>query len=216
MPHWQIWGQSLQKNWENNYCTPSPFGDSGATLDNSIRNLEWGGISSYLGWLAPELRKPRNFRKPKEIVGHFSGMSRRLWECFNLYLGRRQEIFIGFSDLNHWNQRIWHLNHPKSGDSSERLQAVFIRFSEFLSVIPCHETLGSYSQVSKSRIWNLPNISTPQQKLTPTNQLVVLASSSLHHTNHPALVPSAQASRQTFLQTHALMHRNLWGPIQKL
>ena len=50
---------------------------------------------------------------------------------------------------------------------------------------------------------------TPQKNLTPTNQFFLLVSSSLHLTNHPALIPSARASRQTFLQSHALLHENL-------
>ena len=99
--------------------------------------------------------------------------------------------------------------YPKSGDSSERLQAGFIRCSDFLSVIPHHEILGSYSQVSKFQIKNLQTCHTPK-KTDPNKPVFLVGFFIASPYQSPALVPSAPASRQTFLPTHALMHRNRW------
>ena len=160
--------------------------------------MEWGGISSYLGWLAQRFGNPEISDAERNcwtflgnVPGDFENVSIFIW-------GGAQEINrLQWSESLLSNESdIWHL--PKSGDSSERLQAGFIcRCSVFLSVIPCHKILGSYAQVSKSRIKNLQTFHTPKQT-DPTNQFFLLASSSLHHTNHPRL-RSVGSSIQTDL-----------------
>ena len=168
-----ILGRSLQKNWENNYCRPSPFGflvPHWKSIRNSwplfLRKILWSGVEFPATWDD----WPRGSETPK-----FPDAERNCWTFLGNVPGDFENVSIfiwgGAQEINRlqWSESllsnesdIWHL--PKSGDSSERLQAGFIcRCSVFLSVIPCHKILGSYAQVSKSRIKNLQTFHTPKQ-----------------------------------------------------